>query len=86
MMGILASDLPVSGWHFGIQCLTVRGQFMYERADVRGVIQLVEKGLLQLGAEGGHELRGKYKLEDIDECFRATAAGSEAGQFVLVTP
>lgn len=86
MMGLLMGDLPVSYLHFGMQNQTVRGQFMYERADVRGLIQLVEKGLLRLGAEGGYQLRGKYKFEDIDECFRATAAGSEAGQFVLITP
>lgn len=86
MMGMLSSDLPVSYLHFGLQNQTIRGQFMYERADVRGLIQLVEKGLLRLGAEGGYELRGKYKLDDIDECFRATAAGSEAGQYVLITP
>lgn len=86
MMGLVSSDLPVSYLHFGMQNQTIRGQFMYERADVRGLIQLVEKGLLRLGAEGGYELRGKYNLEEIDECFRATAAGSEAGQFVLITP
>ncbi|KAL2274294.1 hypothetical protein FJTKL_03548 [Diaporthe vaccinii] len=86
MMGLVSSDLPVSYLHFGMQNQTVRGQFMYERANVRGLIQLVEKSLLRLGAEGGYELRGKYKLEEIDECFRATAAGSEAGQFVLITP
>lgn len=86
MMGMLSSDLPVSYLHFGLQNQTVRGQFMYERADVRGLIRLAEKGLLRLGAEGGYELRGKYKLDEIDECFRATAAGSEAGQYVLITP
>lgn len=86
LMGPLMTDIPVSCLYFGTQCLTVRGQFMYERADVRGIIQLVEKGLLRLGAEGGYDLRGTYKLEDVDECFRATAAGSEAGQYVLVTP
>lgn len=86
MMGMITPDLPVSYLYFGMQCLTIRGQFMYDRADVRGVIQLVEKGLLKLGAEGGYELRGKYKLEEIEECFRATTASSEAGQFVVITP
>jgi D-arabinose 1-dehydrogenase-like Zn-dependent alcohol dehydrogenase len=86
LMGPLASDMAVSYLHLGTQCLTIRGQFMYERADVRGVIRLVEKGLLRLGVEGGYELCGKYKLEDMDECFRATEASSEAGQFVLIAP
>lgn len=86
MMELLSSDLSVSYWHFSMQIQTFRGQFMYEQADVRGLMQLVEKGLLRLGAEGGYELRGKYKLEDIDECLRATAAGSEAGQFVQIMP
>lgn len=86
MMGMISGDLPVSYLHFGLQNQTIRGQFMYERADVRGLIQLVENGLLRLGAQGGYELRGKYKLEEIDECLRATAAASEAGQFVLITP
>lgn len=86
MMGLLTSDLPVSYLHFGMQNQTIRGQFMYERSDVRGLIQLVEKGLLRLGAEGRYEVCGKYELDEIDECFRATAAAAEAGQFVLVTP
>ncbi|KAH8666543.1 chaperonin 10-like protein [Xylariales sp. PMI_506] len=86
MMGFITSDLPVSYMHLGTQNLTLRGQFMYERADVPGVIRLVEKGLLRLGAEGGYELRGKYSLDEIDECFRATESSSEAGQFVLIAP
>lgn len=86
MMGLLSSDVPVSYLHLGMQNQTIRGQFMYERADVRGLIQLVEKGLLRLGVEGGYELGGTFSLDEMDECFRATAAGSDAGQFVLITP
>lgn len=86
MMGLLTCDLPVSYLHFGMQNQTVRGQFMYERSDVRGLLRLVEAGLLRLGPQGGYELCGKYKLEEMEECFRATAASSEAGQFVLITP
>jgi len=36
--------------------LTIRGQFMYEREDARGIIELTEVRVLRLGKSGGQTL------------------------------
>ncbi|KAH8886511.1 GroES-like protein [Thozetella sp. PMI_491] len=86
LMGVLGNDLSVPYIVAMGNNLTIRGQFMYERSDVKALIKLAESGGLKLGSAGGYEINGRYKLEEIEECFRVTVANAEAGQVVLVTP
>lgn len=86
LMGMVNADLSMS-YMLGVGSnLTVRFQFMYEREDVKAMVKLIESGRLRLGEAGGYEVCGRYKLEEIEECIRVTAANSKAGQMVLVTP
>lgn len=86
LMGFIHSDLSLPYSHAVGNNLTIRGRFMYERADVKALIQLAESGLLKLGEAGGYDIRGNYGLEEIEECFRTTAANEGAGQIVLLQP
>ena len=54
--------------------LTIHGQYMYERADVRGLIKLAESGVLKLGKGGGQEVFEQFKLEEVNKAFEAAAA------------
>ncbi|EOO01127.1 putative alcohol dehydrogenase protein [Phaeoacremonium minimum UCRPA7] len=86
LMGMIAADLTMPYILSVGGNLTIRGQFMYEREDVKGLVKLAESGLLKLGEAGGYEVRGRFKLEEIEDCFRVTSASSRAGQIVLIKP
>jgi hypothetical protein len=66
--------------------LTIRGQYMYERADVRGIIKMAESGVLKLGKSGGQVTVGQLKLEDAYKAFETANADQEVGKMVVLTP
>jgi D-arabinose 1-dehydrogenase-like Zn-dependent alcohol dehydrogenase len=86
LMGFIHSDLTIPYSHAVGNNITIRGQFMYERADAKALVRLAESGLLKLGEAGGYDVRGRYGLDEIEECFKATSASAGAGQIVLLKP
>jgi D-arabinose 1-dehydrogenase-like Zn-dependent alcohol dehydrogenase len=68
------STIPLSYRMAVFMNLTIRGQFMYERADVKGVIKLAESGLLKIGKEAGLLLAGEFSLEEYEKAFDAAEA------------
>ncbi|KAK7227976.1 hypothetical protein V2G26_000146 [Clonostachys chloroleuca] len=86
LMGFIPTDLALPYSHAMGNNLTIRGQFMYERADVKSLIRLAESGQLKLGTAGCYEICGKYRLDEMEECFKKTEACQEAGQVVMITP
>ena len=85
-MGIITKDIAFPYMMAMIKNLTIRGQYMYERDDVRGIIKLVEAGVLKLGKSGGHEVVGEFKLEEWAEGLECAAANPEAGKIIVFTP
>ncbi len=59
---------------------------MYEREDVRLLIRMAESGALKLGKDGGNEIVGTFKLEEIEEAFEVAGKNAGAGKLCLVTP
>jgi threonine dehydrogenase-like Zn-dependent dehydrogenase len=57
--------------------ITIKGQWMCERADVFALMRMVESGALKIGEKGGVRTIGKYKLKDWEEAFEV--ASNEAG-------
>ncbi|KAH8902616.1 hypothetical protein BR93DRAFT_941292 [Coniochaeta sp. PMI_546] len=47
-------------------CLQIKGKWMYEPADVRELIRLVETGIVKLGAVAGVKVTGKFGLADYE--------------------
>lgn len=70
-------DLPIPHGIFMHQGLTVKGKWMYERADVKALIRMVEAGLLRLGSRGRDTKVKVFDLEKWDEAF---SAAEEAGK------
>ena len=64
LMGAIQGDLPVSYAMAMFKCLTIRGQFMYDREDARGINKLAETGVLKLGKSAGLAVIGESALED----------------------
>jgi NADPH:quinone reductase-like Zn-dependent oxidoreductase len=66
--------------------LTIKGGFMYEREDVRGLIKLVESGRMKLGKDNGFEIAGSFKLDEWEKCADAAVEHTGFGTIVLLTP
>jgi NADPH:quinone reductase-like Zn-dependent oxidoreductase len=86
IMSAIEQDVALPYPLLMLNSLTVRGQFMYERADARLIIKMAEGGMLKLGKEGGNEIVGRFKLEEADEAFAVAAANHEIGRYVVLTP
>lgn len=86
LMGVIDSDVAIPYIVAMFKNLTIRGQFMYEREDVKGIIKLVESGVLKLGKSAGQEIVGKFPLEEWQQAFEAATKNPEAGKIVLLTP
>ena len=86
LMGVIHGDIAIPYIVAMFKNLTIRGQFMYEREDVRGIIKLVEAGVLKLGKSAGQEVVGQFPLEEWQKAFEAAANNPETGKIVLLTP
>lgn len=82
LMGVLMKDIALPYMVAVINNLTIRGQYMYEREDVFGLIKLIEAGVLRLGSAAGNEVVGEFDLEDFDKAFDVATENSEAGKTV----
>ncbi|KAK2762769.1 hypothetical protein FQN54_000943 [Arachnomyces sp. PD_36] len=85
IMGFVTDDVAVSYAHAVLNNLTIRGQYMYERSDVRGLIKLVESGAMKLGKSGGMEVVGQFKLEEFDQAGKMAEENPEAGKITLMS-
>ena len=86
LMGVIQGDIPISYMMAMYKNLTIRGQFMYERDDVRGIIKLAEAGVLRLGKSAGNEIVGQFPLEEWEKALETAENNPEAGKEVLFIP
>jgi D-arabinose 1-dehydrogenase-like Zn-dependent alcohol dehydrogenase len=86
LMGVVTNDIPVPYSYAMWNNLTIRGQYMYERADARALIKLAESGNLKLGEAGGMKVLGQFGLDEIDKAFELAAANTVIGNMVVVVP
>lgn len=86
LMGVLPDEIPVPYSYFAWNNLTVRGQYMYQRDDVRLLIKMAEKGVLPLGEKAGHQVKGRFSLEEYEKAIDVAAAHTEAGTVVVFNP
>lgn len=81
--GIGEIALPIAALTY--KNLTIKGKWMYERGDILKMIQMVEAGILKLGAKMGWTTAGRYKLEQWAEAFDSAAEHGGPGERVLFT-
>ncbi|KAF7853910.1 hypothetical protein EAF04_010576 [Stromatinia cepivora] len=86
LMGVPTNDIDIPYMMAVMNNLTIRGQYMYEREDVKGLIKLVESGLLKLGKAGGNEIIGEFSIEQWDEGLRVAVQNPEPGKMVVMYP
>jgi threonine dehydrogenase-like Zn-dependent dehydrogenase len=86
LIGSTDSDIPIPYVVAMFKNLTIRGQLMYEREDVRGIIKLIEAGVLKLGKSAGQEVIGKFPLEEWEKAMDIARQNPEVGKIGLFTP
>ena len=62
--------------------LTIKGKWMYEKSDIKGLLKLVSSKKLVLGAKAGKTIRD-FGLEEWDEAFSAAEKGGLSDIVVL---
>ncbi|KAF4831278.1 alcohol dehydrogenase [Colletotrichum tropicale] len=65
--------------------LTIKGQFMYERKDVKELISLAESGLLIMGREAGHEVE-EFPIERWETAVDFAAKNVGHGKMTCIVP
>ncbi|KAI1488880.1 NAD(P)-binding protein [Biscogniauxia mediterranea] len=85
-MGGLGRDVSIPYFQVVLNSLEVKGRWMYTRKELRALIKLVETGVLKIGKPAGHEVSGRFKLEDWEAALDAGAKNSAWGQTVVFTP
>ncbi|KAH8816726.1 chaperonin 10-like protein [Xylogone sp. PMI_703] len=83
LMGVLNNDIAIPYFVATIKNITIRGQYMYEKEDARGIIKLVESGVLKLGKEVGHEVVATYKFEEWEKALDTSSKNPGAGKIVV---
>ncbi|KAK3348993.1 hypothetical protein B0T25DRAFT_232401 [Lasiosphaeria hispida] len=79
-------SIPLSYIVAVLKNLTIRGQYMYEREDVQGLIRLVESGALRIGKDAGIPVVGQFSLDDWEKGFEAAERDSVLADMVTLRP
>lgn len=86
LIGLIQQDIAIPYSLAGLGNPTIKGQYMYEREDIRGIIKLVETGVLKLGQRTGHVVLKEYQLENWETAFKHRFESQGAGKTVLLAP
>ena len=86
LMGVIDSNIAIPYIMLMGKNATIKGQYMYRREDVEGLIKLAEAGILKLGKAGKSEVVGSYKLEQVEEALGAAEQMKGVGKLVVFEP
>ncbi|PGH14749.1 hypothetical protein AJ80_05793 [Polytolypa hystricis UAMH7299] len=86
LMGVITADIAIPYVSAMFKNLTIRGQYMYEREDVVGLVKLAESGILKLGKGAGRDIVGEFGLEDVERAIEAASTNTENNKSVVLTP
>jgi hypothetical protein len=64
----------------------LKGEWMYGRDGVQGVIKMIGAGILKIGLHAGMKKIGDFEFKDWSQAFDASDANSGWGTFVLMKP
>lgn len=86
LMGVLGSDIAVPYVVAMFKNLTIKGQYMHEPEDAKGIVKMVETGILRLGESAGQHVVAEFGLEQFEEALRTAEAHKEPGSSVIFCP
>ncbi|KAI1422962.1 GroES-like protein [Xylaria sp. FL1777] len=86
LMGGLGGNISIPYPLMILNSLEIKGKWMYTRAEIRKIVKMIEVGTLKIGKAGGHQLCGKFRLEDYQAAFETTDRNAGWGKSVVFTP
>ncbi|KAI1748099.1 GroES-like protein [Xylaria castorea] len=86
LMGGLTGNITIPYFLMILKSLELKGRWMYTRAEIRNLVKMIEVGTLKLGKGAGHQVNGKFKLEDYEMAFETAAKNTAWGTAVVFTP
>ncbi|KAI1737609.1 GroES-like protein [Xylaria scruposa] len=86
LMGGLTGNISIPYFLMILKSLEVKGRWMYSRTEIRNLVKMIEVGTLKLGKGAGHQVSGKFKLEDYETAFETAAKNTAWGNVVVFTP
>ncbi|KAF7979248.1 hypothetical protein HWV62_43228 [Athelia sp. TMB] len=86
LMGGIHGDVALPYGTIMHRNLTLKGQWMYERKEIRSLVKMIESGVLKIGNEARVGVKGIFALEQWDEAFEAAESGLKEGTFVVFAP
>lgn len=86
LMGGLAGTIALPYGLMVIKSLEVKGKWMYTRSEIRNLVKMVEIGTLKIGKTAGHQVNGKFKLEEYEVAFETAAQHPGWGMGVVFIP
>ncbi|KAH8811208.1 putative isopropanol dehydrogenase [Xylogone sp. PMI_703] len=86
IMGGMPGNIDIPYLQVMFKSLRLQGRFMYSRSHILRVIQLMESGLLSVGAKAGLTKTKEYGLESIYDGLKAASENQGWGTQVLLAP
>lgn len=86
LMGGMYKNLSIPYYHMILNSLELKGKWMYTPAEIRRIVKMIEVGTLKIGKEAGHEVRGRFKLEEFEKAFETADKDAGWGTLVLFKP
>lgn len=86
LMGGISDLISIPYGLIMFKSLRLQGRYMYDRAHISQLIQMIEAGNLKLGAAAGIKNLGPYSLDQIDDALKAAGDAASWGSQVVLTP
>ncbi|KAI0479688.1 GroES-like protein [Xylaria cf. heliscus] len=86
LMGGLTGNISIPYFLMILKSLEIKGKWMYTREEIRNLVKMTEVGTLKLGKGAGHQVLGKFQLEDYQAAFDTAAKHTAWGTAVVFTP
>jgi NADPH:quinone reductase-like Zn-dependent oxidoreductase len=86
IMGGNSGKIEVPYLDIMFKSIRLQGRFMYSRHHILQLIQMVESGLVLLGAKGGVRCKQEFGLESIDDALEAAGRLTGWGAHVVLRP
>lgn len=85
-MGGIRDDVAIPHSVVMHRNLTLKGKWILERGDIKGMTRMVENGVLKLGESAGLRIVDKLGLENWEKAFTATEKSAGMGELTVITP
>ncbi|KAI1270132.1 GroES-like protein [Xylariaceae sp. FL1019] len=86
LMGGTSAKISLPYLEMVTKSLEIKAKWMYTRPEIRRLVKMVETGLLKIGKGAGHQVLGRFKLEEWEKAFEEAPRHTGWGTNVIFTP